>query len=397
MEFALAWYLTIETGSATVLATAMLIAFIPQILLGPIAGPYIDRWNRKRIMILADVFIALVTVGLVALFYFKAIQIWHIYVAMILRAIGQTIHFPAMQAAIPMIVPEKHLARASGLTQMLMGVINIAGPPAGAFLLGFLPMQGVLAIDIVTALIAIGCLLPIIIPQPERIVTAVKASMVKEMMEGFRYIWNWRGLTMLIGLSAILMFFLIPAFTLLPLMVTNYLEGDVLKLGWLESAFGVGMIAGGIILGAWGGFQRKIITSIAGAIMAGIATLALGFTSMSLFMLGVTGSFLVGVGLSFGNGPITAALQAIVAKDMQGRIFSLMGSVGGIMTPLGLAIAGPLADSIGIRPLYWIAGGAVLAVGIASFFIPSLMNLEKKTADGQDIQAEAVSEQAAEK
>lgn len=348
-------------------------------------------------MILADVFIALVTVGLVALFYFKAIQIWHIYVAMILRAIGQTIHFPAMQAAIPMIVPEKHLARASGLTQMLMGVINIAGPPAGAFLLGFLPMQGVLAIDIVTALIAIGCLLPIIIPQPERIVTAVKASMVKEMMEGFRYIWNWRGLTMLIGLSAILMFFLIPAFTLLPLMVTNYLEGDVLKLGWLESAFGVGMIAGGIILGAWGGFQRKIITSIAGAIMAGIATLALGFTSMSLFMLGVTGSFLVGVGLSFGNGPITAALQAIVAKDMQGRIFSLMGSVGGIMTPLGLAIAGPLADSIGIRPLYWIAGGAVLAVGIASFFIPSLMNLEKKTADGQDIQAEAVSEQAAEK
>ena len=107
VEFALAWYLTIETGSATVLATAVMVAILPQIILGPFIGPLIDRWNRKRIMICADLAIALITVGLVVLFYMDAIQVWHIYVAMIARAIGQAFHFPAMQATIPLIVPQK--------------------------------------------------------------------------------------------------------------------------------------------------------------------------------------------------------------------------------------------------------------------------------------------------
>jgi DHA3 family macrolide efflux protein-like MFS transporter len=274
---------------------------------------------------------------------------------MVLRAVGQSFHFPAMQAAIPMIVPEKDLSRAAGLTQMLQGVITIAGPPMGAFLLGILSMQWVLAVDIITALIAVGCLLLILIPQPARAVSAARTSVVSEMMEGFRYIWNWRGLTMLIGLSAIVMFFLMPAFTLLPILVTTHLEGEVLKLGWLNSAFGLGMIVGGLLLGAWGGFKRRIVTGLVGILIAGAATLGLGFTSVSLFLLGLTCCFLVGMGLSFGNGPIMAALQSLVAKDMQGRVFSLMGSISSIMTPLGLALASPLTDAIGISTMFYVA------------------------------------------
>jgi MFS transporter, DHA3 family, macrolide efflux protein len=112
VQFALAWYLTKETGSATVLATAVMVGLFPQIILGPIIGPYIDRWDRKKIMIIADSFIALVTVVLVVLFFTKDIQIWHIYVAMVFRSAGGAFHFPAMSASIPLIVPEKHLARA---------------------------------------------------------------------------------------------------------------------------------------------------------------------------------------------------------------------------------------------------------------------------------------------
>ncbi|MHB8105097.1 MAG: MFS transporter, partial [Dehalococcoidales bacterium] len=148
VEFALAWYLTRETGSSTVLATSLMVALLPSIVLGPLIGPLVDRWDRKKIMIYSDLAITLMTVGLVILFFTKSIQIWHIYVAMVGRAIGQAFQFPAMQATVANIVPEKHLSRAAGLTMTLNGIINIAAPPLGAFLMEALPMQGVLAVDI---------------------------------------------------------------------------------------------------------------------------------------------------------------------------------------------------------------------------------------------------------
>ncbi|MFA6347447.1 MAG: MFS transporter, partial [Dehalococcoidales bacterium] len=235
VEFALAWYLTIQTGSATILATAVMVALLPQVILGPFIGPLIDRWNRKRIMIGADLAIALITVGLVLLFYLDTIQVWHIYVAMIARAIGQSFHFPAMQATIPLIVPAKHLVRISGLTQMFQGIINIAAPPAGALLMSILPMQQILSIDIITATLAIGFLAVVTIPKTIRSAETVATTVIKEMIQGFRYIWGWKGLRILMILSALLNLFLIPPFTLLPILVTTHLGGDVLKLGWLES------------------------------------------------------------------------------------------------------------------------------------------------------------------
>lgn len=353
----------------------MLVAFLPQILLGPFIGAYIDRWNRKRTMIIADLAVALVTVALVLLFTFDAVEVWHIYVAMILRAIGQSFHFPAMLASIPMIVPEKHLTRVSGLNQMLQGIVSIAAPPAGALLLGILSMQQVLAIDILTAAVAILCLVMVTIPQPEKSAGQSGTSALKDMTDGFRYIWSWRGLKLLLVLTGIFNFFLMPAFTLLPILVTRQLGGDVLKLGWLESAFGVGIIAAGLVLSIWGGFRRRMLTVLIGSIVAGMATFSLGFTSLPLFWLGLSSAFIIGAGLSFANGPILAVVQAAVDKEMQGRVFSLMGSISGAVTPFGLAVAGPLADAIGISPLYWIAGIAIFFLSISALFMPSVLNL----------------------
>ena len=375
VEFALAWHLTKETGSATILATAMLVALLPQVILGPLIGPFIDRWDRKKIMIIADTSVALLTTGLVVLFFTGAIEVWHIYVAMAGRAIGQAIHFPAMQASIPMIVPEKHLARAAGLNQSLQGMVTVLGPPAGALLLGLVPMQGVLAIDIVTAAIAVSCLLFISIPRPQRTAQGITASPIRDMVEGFRYVWQSPGMPVLIGLSMFIAFLFIPVFTLMPVLVQDHLGGDVLKLGWLNSAFGVGIIVGGVMMGVWGGFKRRIITCLMGIVLASIATFAFGFTSESLFSFVLLASLLVGVGLAFGNAPIMAILQSVVPKDMQGRLFALFGSLTSAITPIGLAIAGPAADNIGIRPLYFIAGASALFILVLSLFSKSLMNL----------------------
>jgi DHA3 family macrolide efflux protein-like MFS transporter len=383
VEFALAWYLTRETGSATILATAMLVALIPQIVLGPFIGPLVDRWNRKKIMIFADLSIAIVTLGLVLLFLTDTIQIWHIYVAMVLRSIGQTFHFPAVLASVATIVPEKHLTRAAGLNQMLQGVVSIAAPPLGALLMEMLPMQGVLAVDIGTAVIAVGFILPLTIPQPERTTLAEKASIIGDMMQGFRYLMARQGLTILMWLFALLGFFAGPAISLFPMLVNLNLGGDVLKLGWLNAAVGIGNISAGFLLGIWGGFKKRIYLLLLGLLLIGATNVGLGFTSESLFYFILVVSFLLGVGVTMTDAPFLAIMNSIVAKDMQGRVFTLINSLSGLMVPVGLAIAGPAADFLGIEWIYFICGGAFLVITLLGFLSKPLMELEKHPPEEQ--------------
>jgi DHA3 family macrolide efflux protein-like MFS transporter len=383
VEFALAWYLTRETGSATILATAMMVALIPQIVLGPFIGPLVDRWNRKKIMIFADLSIAIVTLGLVVLFLTDTIQIWHIYVAMVLRSIGQTFHFPAMLASVATIVPEKHLTRAAGLNQMLQGVVSITSPPLGALLMEMLPMQGVLAVDIGTAVIAVGFILPLTIPQPERTTLEEKSSIIGDMVQGFRYLMARRGLTILMWLFALLGFFAGPAISLFPMLVNLNLGGDVMKLGWLNAAAGIGNISAGFLLGIWGGFKKRIYLLLLGLLLIGATNVGLGFTSENLFYFILVVSFLLGVGVTMMDAPFLAIMNSMVAKDMQGRVFTLINSLSGLMLPVGLAIAGPAADFLGIEWIYFICGGAFLIITLLGFLSKSLMELEKHPPEEQ--------------
>jgi len=148
VQFALVWWLTRTTGSATMLALATLAALLPQILIGPFAGALVDRWSRRRVMIVADIAIALATLGLAVLFWLNVAQVWNIYVLLLIRATGAAFHWPAMQASTPLMVPQKHLSRVAGLNQTLSGLAGILIPPLGALAIEVLPMQGVLAIDV---------------------------------------------------------------------------------------------------------------------------------------------------------------------------------------------------------------------------------------------------------
>jgi DHA3 family macrolide efflux protein-like MFS transporter len=379
--FALAWYLAQKTGSATVLSTAMLAAFLPQIVLGPFIGPFVDRWDRKKIMIYSDLVTALLTLVLVILFWTGNIQVWHIYVVLTGRSVSGSFQGPALSASVPMLVPEKHLVRANGLTHALAGSINIIGPPAGAFLIEALEMQWVLAVDTITAVIAISCLLPLVIPQPAHTTLSTEFNVIGDMKQGFRFITKWKGLLFLIILCSMMNFFVAPVNALRPLFVTNYLGGDVLKLGWIGTAFGVGLIVGGLTLGAWGGFKRRMLTCLIGLIIWGICIAAFGFTTERLFFMGLALLFFGGFGLTMNNASVGAILQATVPRDMQGRVNTLLGSMAGAMMPLGLVIAGPLADVIGVRAIWFISGIAILALAISAFFSRDLMNIENRKPD----------------
>ncbi|MBU1662461.1 MAG: MFS transporter [Chloroflexi bacterium] len=379
--FALIWHLTVSTGSATVLATASLVGMLPQVVLGPIVGTLVDRWNRRIVMMVADTSIALATIGLAILFALDIVEIWQIYVLMFVRSLAGGFHFPAMGASTSLMVPKENLTRIQGVNQMLNGGLNIVSAPLGAIMLELLPIQGILAIDVITAIAAIAPLFFIDVPQPERIQNGDvgkigQPSVWQDFKAGFRYVWTWPGLMIIGAMAVVINFLLTPAFSLLPLLVKDYFGGSAMQLGWVNAAVGIGVILGGLTLSVWGGFERQISTSLVGLAGMGIGTLVMSQAPSSTILWAVMAAFIVGFMQPITNGPIFAIMQTVVDPDMQGRVLTLLNSVAGAMAPIGLLIAGPLSDRIGIQTWFLLGGLICVLMGIAGFFIPALMNIE---------------------
>lgn len=385
VQFALIWYLTVQAGSATVLATASLVGTLPQVILGPFVGTLVDRWDRRRVMLLADTVITLATILLAGLFALESVAIWHIYVVMFIRSLFGSFHGNAMSASTSLMVPVEHLTRIQGVNQMLNGGLNVISAPLGALLLSMLPIQGVLMIDVVTALFAILPLLVIQIPQPARIERdkaggEEKSTVWEDFRAGFQYVLGWSGL-LIVGLMTVgINFTIIPAYSLLPLMVKEYFGGNAIHLGWVESAMGIGTIAGGALLGAWGGFQRKILTSMMGLMGMGAATLILAVAPASALPLAIGGAWLFGVMNPMTMGPFFAIIQSDVEPDVQARVMTLLSSVGGAIAPLGLMIAGPVAERAGIQAWFLLGGSLCILMGVSGLLIPAVMNIEEKRA-----------------
>jgi len=388
VQFALVWWMTQKTGSATILATATLVALLPQIFLSPFIGPLIDRLDRRHIMILADSGIALTTAGLMILFMTGRAEVWHVFVILTLRSLGGAFHHPAMSSSTSLLVPQKHLARVNGLNHGLGGIMNIVAPPVGAVLIMVLPTHGVLAIDVLTAAIAVIPLLLVRIPAPPRQVQgeARKTSYLQDLKAGFSYVVRWPGLFGLILLAMLLNFLLVPSGSLMPLLVTKIFGKGALELAWSQTAMGVGVIAGGLLLSAWGGFKRRMLTSLLGIIGLGAGVLLTGLAPASLFPLVLTGAALLGFMQVFANGPLGAIFQSCIDPDMQGRVFSLLNAGAMAMMPLSLAIAGPVSDWLGLRTWYILGGATCIVVAFAALFIKPIMNIEEnshKPASGQ--------------
>ncbi len=377
-RFALVWWITATTGSATVLAMATLVALLPEVLLAPFVGAYVDRHNRRRIMILADGFVALASAVLAYLFWSGQMQVWHVYVIMLARSLGETLHWPAMQASTSLMVPERHLARVAGMNSTMMGVLSVVAPPLGALLLELLPLHGIMAIDVITALLAIVPLLFVGIPQPapRPAASGGATSLWAGVREGLTYVRAWPGLFRIMLMAALLNFMLAPAGTLQPILVTKHFGGGALQLGWSNSAWGAGVILGGLVLSLWGGFRRRVITSLAGLVGLGLGAGMVGLASAHLFAVGLAGLFVMGFMNPIVNGPLMATVQAKVAPEMQGRVFTIMQALAGAMMPLSMAIAGPVADALGVQVWFLIGGLTCIAMGIGALFVPSIMNLE---------------------
>lgn len=386
VQFALVWWLTIETGSAVVLAIAAVMGVAPQVLLTPVAGALVDRWNRRRVMIAADGLTAAATMLLMLSFALGTVEVWQIYLVLLVRSCFQGFHWPAMQASTSLMVPEEHLARIGGLNQSIQGLSGIVAPPLGAVLIAALPMTWVLSVDLITAALAITALLAIRIPEVRRAEGRAKTSVLHDMAEALRYLRSWRGAFMVTGIFSMVNFLITPAFTLLPLLTVEHFGGGALEYATLESMAGVGMIAGGLTLGVWGGTKRKIVTCMSALALCGVGTAIIGFLPPDGLVMAVGCCLVIGLTISMVNGTIMAIMQKGVRADMQGRVFALLGAVTGAMSPLGLLLAGPVSEAIGVQP-WFIAGGLLMVViGGASFFVPIIMGLEDHVAEAVAIE-----------
>jgi MFS family permease len=349
--FALVFWAFLITGQATTLALASLFYFAPTVLFSPIAGALVDRWNRKLTMMLSDLAQGLTTVVMLPLFATGTLQIWHWYVAGAIAGTFAAFHFPAYSATISTMIPKAQYGRASGLLSVAESTSGIFAPVSAAAILGFLGVpRGVptiMLLDIATFTIAIGILLAVRIPQPPRTETGARArgNLLQESAYGFRFIAARRSL---LGLQ--LVFFAINligtiGFTIIPPMVLARTGNDSLVLGSVQSAGAIGGVVGGAVMSSWGGPKRRVHGVLIGMAFEGL---------LGGFLMGVgpgpaiwaMGSFFAAFFIPIINGSNQAIWQAKVAPDVQGRVFAARRLIAQITAPVGMGIAGPLADRV---------------------------------------------------
>ena len=375
--FSVIWWLTMKTGAASTLALASFMELLPRIVLSTLAGPLVDRWNRRHVMIAADSFVALATGCLALIFWLGAARPGYVFALLLVRSSGDVFHNSAMLASVSLMAPRDQLARIAGLNQTLEGASNIAAPALAAVLVSILPIQIVLAIDVATAAVAVVPLAFILIPQPEKNEAQGKAaSFLAALIEGFSHLAGVRGLLFLFIYSSATWMLAAPAWRFLPLLATKHLQGGAVQLGMMSSAFGAGVVAGGAILTVWGGFKRRIVTRWLSAFGSGLAYIALGFAPAGSFALAVAACGSFGITFSLALAAQRALIQTTVPPALQGRIFSIFTFALNVMQPIGLAVFGVFGDLLGPRAPFLIGGATLLFVATMMGLTPALMRME---------------------
>lgn len=382
VSFALVWWLTVKTGSATILAWAMIMSVLPQALLSPIVGPFIDRWDRRWTMIGADIGIALTSVVLIAVFAAGEPTPAWIFVAIVLRSAGAAFHAPASQAAVPMYVPVSELTRVAGWNYFLTSGMAMAGPVFGAFLMGVAPMGAVLGVDVAGALIATTSLLLVRIPHPERAQEEVEhPDMLREMAAGWHELVRYRGLIALTVLVTIAAFLYMPVGALFPLMTLQHFGGGAFDASMVEFAFGGGMLVGSLIVGKVTNRLGGTRVTLSGIGLLGITLLVSGLLPRSAFVVFVAACIVMGFTAPLFSAPVTAIFQATIDPAKLGRVMSLFGSLTLLATPLGLVAAGPLAQQLGVALWFAISGVLILLTGILAFLSPTIAAIDRPTKE----------------
>ncbi len=403
-SFALGVWVYQRTGSVTQFALISLATTLPLIVISPVAGTLVDRWNRRWAMILSDSGAGLSTLMIVLLLATDHLEIWHIYLATAISSSFSAFQWPAYTATTTLLVPKQHLSRASGMTQLRQAAAQLISPVLGGVLLVTIQLQGVILLDFATFLFALFTLLSVRFPTAKTTAAGKigKGLLLRETA------YSWTYITARPGLLGLLIFFAASNFlvgvvqVLITPLVLSFASPGV--LGSVLSIGGSGMLVGSLVMSTWGGPQRRMNTVFGFMLLLGLCILAAGLhPSASLFALA---AFLFFFSLPIVNASSQVIFQRKVAPDVQGRVFALNGAIAGAAMPLAYVVAGPLADHVfeplmatngplagsigqligvgpgrGIGLLFIVMGALTMLATIAAYQYPRLQLVEDELPD----------------
>lgn len=401
----LSFWLFEQTGEASTLTWALVANFAPNVLFSPIMGTIVDRYDRKKILILSDGIAGVSSIILLVLLLGGSLEIWQIYLLNFVNGVFSGLQWPAFSSATTMMLDKKHYARASGMMSIAESGSNIFAPAAAAALYAFSGLLTIFIIDITSFVVAIGALFFIFIPSPAPSPEGVSTSFWQEMMVGFRFIWRRRPLLYLQTVFLVVNFTAAFGYSILVPLILASTGGDELVVGTVQSISAVGGVLGGLLLSAWGGPQRRVYGVLGGM----LATSLLGELLIGIggsFIWWSIGGFFANFFIPILNGSNQAIWQAKVPPDIQGRVFSVRSLIARVAGPLAIAMAGPLADHVfepalmaggrlvptfgwlvgtgpgaGMSLMYVLASMASILTAVTFFFVPQVRQVETLLPD----------------
>ncbi|WP_445671047.1 MFS transporter [Paenibacillus sp. FSL P4-0184] len=357
VQYAIIWYITLTTTSGVMMTISTVCGFLPQMAISLFAGVWIDRYSRKKMIMLADGMIAIATLLLAVMFLMGYNNIWLLYLILLIRAAGTGIQVPAVNALIPQIVPKDQLMKVNGVNSSISSLMMFLAPAAGGVILSISTIETAFFIDVMTAIIGIGMMCIIVIPAHAKVEDGQKSN-VQDIKEGFKYLKDHAFIKQLLIYLFIVMILISPAAFLTPLMVSRSFGPEVWRLTASEMTFSAGALVGGVLIASWGGFKSRMHTNILACAFYGLLMVGLGVAPM--FAMYLLFNLLIGITMPCFNAPLTVLLQQNVDPDMQGRVFSLVQVTNSCALPLGMVLFGPLADSIQVETILLLAGIAVI-------------------------------------
>lgn len=360
VHYAVQWHITLQSKSGVAMMLLSLAVTLPMFFISPFAGVWADRYNKKNIINIADTTIAVVTLIMACLFSLGVEDIALLLICLAVRGFGQGIQTPTVSSLLPELVPVEQLTRVNGISSTIQSIAMFAAPIAGGALIAIAPIQAVLYIDVVTALIGVSMLFFFVKTKAvERKSEPVKAF--SDMREGLRYISGNMFVKRFLLVGLLFNLLVTPAAVLTPLQVVRDFGEEPWRLVAIELVFFIGMSLGGLIMGIWGGFKNKSYTMAMATALSGVSVVGLGMLSNFTFYLACM--LMTGLVMSVFNAPMMAVLQSKVDASFMGRVFSVLTMLSSIAMPVGMVIWGPLSDLVAIDLLLTISGIGIAAIG----------------------------------
>ena len=366
VQMAIVWYVTLQTNSGAWVAAFSVCSYLPQFFVSFIGGVWADRYNRKYLIIGADALIAAVTLAMMLIMPYitaEPVLLTALLFMSIIRSAGAGVQNPAVNAVIPQFVPEEHLMRYNGINATMQSVVQFGAPAAAAVVLTMSTLRTTLLIDILTAVIGIGVFSCILLPKQEK--SQEMTSVLADIGIGLRYAYSCITVRKTLIVYSLFVFFTVPAGYLSGLLVTRVFGDTYWYLTAVELVGFGGMMLGGLLMSFWGGFKSHSLTLTAGLGMFGAMAIGMGVSRHFILYLVLMAFY--GIALTTVQTTITTMLQENSETSMQGRVFGLMSSLYSSCYPIGMALFGPLADTIPLQGIMIFSGVALIMVASTAY------------------------------